>query len=271
MKLLFTVLILLGLSTQSYAQKVFATVNNEQITISDINAMLTAFKEQRSFSELPQEQRDLIIDQTIENKILQQNAKKEGIEKDPSYVAALNSFKSKMLVETWMKNNYTNLKISDNEIKDYYNKNKNEFDKKEQVKARHIVVEKKEEAEALIKKLDAEKKDLQKTFIELAKKNSIGPSAPKGGDLGWFGQGAMLEAFWNEAKSLKENSYSKNPIQTNYGWHIVFVDAKQPAYTVKLEQIKPVIENKIKMKKFQSVISKRIDKLKKEAVIKNKL
>ncbi|WP_083568419.1 peptidyl-prolyl cis-trans isomerase [Arcobacter sp. LA11] len=267
MKLLFTVLILLGLATQSYAQKVFATVNNEAITIKDINAMLKAFKEQRSFSELPQEQRNLIINQTIENKILQQNAKKEGIENDPSYLAALNSFKSKMLVETWMKNNYANLQISESEIKDYYDKNKSEFDKKEQVKARHIVVEKKEEAQALIKKLNASK-DVQKTFIELAKNKSIGPSAPKGGDLGWFGKGTMLEAFWEEAKNLSENSYSKKPIKTNYGWHIVFVDGKQPAYTVELEQIKPVIENKIKMKKFQSVISKKIDKLKKEAIIK---
>lgn len=268
MKILFTLLILLGLTTQSYAQKVFAIVNSEPITISDINVMLKAFKEQRSFSELPQEQRDLVIEQTIENKILQQNAKKEGIEKDSSYIDALNSFKSKMLVETWMKNNYKNLKISDDEIKDYYNKNKSEFDKKEQVKARHIVVEKKEQAQALIEKLSTTKDDLQKTFIKLAKENSIGPSAPKGGDLGWFGQGAMLEAFWQEAKSLNENSYSKKPVQTQYGWHIVFVDAKQPAYTVKLDQIKAVIENKIKMKKFQSVIAEKIAILKKEAVIK---
>jgi len=268
MKSLFTLLILLGLTTQINAQKVFATVNNEEITIKDINGMLKSFKETRSFSELPQQQRDLIIDQTIENKILLQNAKKEGIETHPSYIEALNNFKRKMIVETWMKNNYANLEITHNEIKDYYNKNKNEFDKKEQVKARHIVVAKKEEALTLIKKLNDSKDDLQKTFIKLAKENSIGPSAPKGGDLGWFGKGAMLESFWNEAKVLDINSYSKKPVQTNYGFHIVFVDAKQPAYTIPLEQIKEVIINKIKMKKFQSVISKKIAKLKKEAIIK---
>ncbi len=76
MKLLLTVLVLLGLTTQIHAQKVFATVNGEKVTINDINMMLSAFKEKRAFSELPEEQRKLLINQTIENKILQQNAKK---------------------------------------------------------------------------------------------------------------------------------------------------------------------------------------------------
>lgn len=268
MKFLLTILILLGLTTQVYAQKVFATVNKEEITINEINIMLKAFNEKRSFSELPQEQRDLLIDQTIENKILQQNAKKEGIEKDPSYLAALNAFESKMLVEIWMKKVFDKVEVSQKEIEEYYNKNQVEFNKKEQVKARHIVVEKEENAINLIKKLDKAKGDTQKEFIKLAKENSIGPSAPKGGDLGWFAKGAMLESFWNEAKSLEENSYSKKPVKTRYGYHIVFVDAKQPAYTVDLKTIKPVIENKVKMQKFQSVVNFEIEKLKKEAVIK---
>jgi len=268
MKFLLTLLVLLGLTTQIYAQKVFATVNGEKITINDINMMLTAFKEKRAFSELPEEQRKLIINQTIESKILQQNAKKEGIKNDPAYIAAFNAFESKMLVEMWMKKAFKDVKVTQKEIEDYYNKNKSEFDKKEQVKARHIVVEKKDEALDLIKKLDNAKGDTQKEFIKLAKAHSIGPSAPKGGDLGWFAKGAMLESFWKEAKSLEENNYSKKPVQTRYGYHIVFVDAKQPAYTVKLETIKPIIENKVKMQKFQSVVNSKIDKLKKEAVIK---
>ncbi len=268
MKFLLIVLILLGLSTQIQAQKIFATVNGEQITINDINIMLNSFKEKRSFSELPEDQRKLIIEQTIENKILQQNAKKENIEKEPTYIATLQAFKNKIIVEVWMKKVFKNIEISQKEIQEYYNKNRSEFDKKEQVKARHIVVEKKEQALELIKKLNNTKGDIQKEFIKLAKENSIGPSAKKGGDLGWFAKGVMLESFWEKAKSLEKNNYSKTPIQTKYGYHIIFVDAKQSAYTIELEKIKPTIERKIKMQKFQSIVSSKINKLKEEAVIK---
>ncbi len=268
MRFLLTFLILFGLSSQGYAQKIFATVNGEKITIDDINIMLKAFKEKRAFSELSKEQRELLLDQTIENKILQQNALKEGIKNDPSYINALKAFENKMLVELWMKKAFDKVEVTEEEIKAYYNKNKSEFKKKEQIKARHIVIKSKEEAFDLIKKLDGVKDNIQKAFIKLAKENSIGPSAPKGGDLGWFAKGDMLEPFWEEAKSLKKSTYSKAPIQTQYGYHIIFVDAKQPAYTIELEKIKPVIINKIKMQKFQSVVNLKIDKLKQEANIK---
>ncbi len=267
MKTLFTLLLVLGLSSNIYAQKVFATVNGNNITIEDINYMLKSFGEKRAFSALPQEQRNLIISQAVENRLLIEKAKKDGIENNPIYANALKDFERKMLIEVWMKENFKQLQVSEKQLREYYDKNQAEFKKDDQVKARHIVVETQKEANDIIKQLDNEKGDVQKTFINLAKTKSIGPSAPKGGDLGWFKKGTMLESFWQEAKSLGENSYSKKPVQTRYGYHVIYVDAKQNAYTINFEDIKDVIANKVKMQNFQTVIGKKIENLKKEAKI----
>ncbi len=267
MKLIFTLLILLGLSSHIYAQKIYATVNGSNITIEDINYMLKSFGEKRPFSALPKEQRNLIIAQAVENKLLIEKAKKDGIENHPIYANALKDFKRKMLVEVWMKKNFSDLKVNEKALQDYYAKNQAEFKKDDQVKARHIVVETQQEAQDIINQLNKEQGDIQKAFIALAKAKSIGPSAPKGGDLGWFKKGVMLESFWQEAKSLEANSYSKKPIQTRFGHHVIYVDAKQKAYTVNFEDIKEVITQKVKMQQFQSIISKKIESLKKEANI----
>ena len=77
----------------------------------------------------------------------------------------------------------------------------------------------------------------------------------------------MLESFWQEAKSLETNSYSKKPVQTRFGYHVIYVDAKQKPYIVKFDDIKNVITEKVKMAQFQSIISKEIEGIKNEAKI----
>jgi parvulin-like peptidyl-prolyl isomerase len=107
--------------------------------------------------------------------------------------------------------------LSDKELRDYYDKNHNEFHKKEQVKALHIMVESEEE----IREIQKELRSKQKTFPALAMEYSLGPEGAQGGDLGYFEAGQMPEEF-DDVFKLKINKVS-DIIKTPYGFHLLKV------------------------------------------------
>lgn len=86
----------------------------------------------------------------------------------------------------------------------------------DEVKARHILVDNEEHAKQI--KLDIERGDM--TFIEAAKEKSEGPTGEKGGDLGWFGKGAMVKPFEDEVFSMDVGDIS-DPVKTQFGWHLI--------------------------------------------------
>jgi peptidyl-prolyl cis-trans isomerase D len=128
-------------------------------------------------------------------------------------------------------------KIKEKELKDYYDKNLNSFKVPEKIRARHILVKTKKEAEELLKKLKN-----NGNFIELAKKYSIGPSAKNGGDLGYFTKGQMVPTFEKAAFALKKGEIS-NIVKTQFGYHIIkLVDIKK-ASVEPFEKVKDSIKN----------------------------
>ncbi|MEM6464312.1 MAG: peptidylprolyl isomerase, partial [Pseudomonadota bacterium] len=109
-----------------------------------------------------------------------------------------------------------------------------------EVKARHILVDSEEQARAVIAELDA-----GKDFIELAKEKSTGPSGPQGGDLGFFTRGRMVPEFEEAAFALEPGSYSKEPVKTQFGWHVIKVEEKRdtppPEFAQVADQIRRVL------------------------------
>ncbi len=109
---------------------------------------------------------------------------------------------------------------------------------------------------------------LQKVFIKLAVKHSIGPTASNGGSLGWFSKDKMLKSFWDVCNSLKQNQFAKTPLKTEFGYHIIYVDGVQPAYTMSLKDASNDIKEKLKGIKFQKKVSKDIKTFKQKSNIK---
>lgn len=267
MKFIITLLVAICLHTNLQAQT-YAIVNGEEINIQEINDFMKSLEKEESYAQLPTDQKNLILHQVIEKKLLIQEAKKAKLEEDKAFKETLLGIKNNLLVEFWMKKSFDEIAISDKEIQEYYNNNLGEFKQSLQVKARHIVVEKESDAQAIIQELNNTKEDIQKKFITLANEKSIEPEAnTRGGDLGWFKQGDMLEEFWQESIALEENHYSKKPLKTMFGYHVVFVDAKQPAFTVKLDQVYSNIKTKLQMAKFQNIVDEKIKNIKKNAQI----
>ena len=97
------------------------------------------------------------------------------------------------------------------------------------------------------------------SFENLAKEYSTGPSGPSGGDLGWFSRGQMVPGFENAAFNLNIGEFSKTPIQTQFGWHIIKLENKRIASPPKYDEIKLKLEknlqNQLIIKKIQELRS----------------
>jgi foldase protein PrsA len=117
----------------------------------------------------------------------------------------------------------SDIKISEEEMKTYFDENKDSFAQEEQVKASHILVEDEAKAKEVKEKLDA-----GEDFTELAKEYSTDGSAQSGGDLGYFGKGAMVAEFEEKAFSMKVNEISE-PVKSEFGYHIIKVTDKKEA------------------------------------------
>jgi peptidyl-prolyl cis-trans isomerase D len=141
--------------------------------------------------------------------------------------------------------------VTDDEIAEYYEANKDALQEPEQIHARHILVTVKEsDSEADRQKAKERIDKLYKEaragadFAKLAKDNSDGPSAPNGGDLGWFGRGAMVPDFEQAAFALDKGEVSE-PVKTRFGWHIIKVEDKKAGTTRTLEESKDEIKNRL--------------------------
>jgi len=117
-------------------------------------------------------------------------------------------------------------------LQDAYTAAYGSVDPEEEYNASHILVESEEEAKELIEALN-EGAD----FAELAKEKSTGPSGPRGGELGWFGQGAMVPAFEAAVVKMEVGAVSE-PVQTQFGWHVIKLNESRVKDAPALEDVR---------------------------------
>jgi len=170
--------------------------------------------------------------------------------------------KRQLMINSILEETRNQVSISDEELLEYYNENKESFLEPEQVHARHILVETEEEANNLLLQL----KEGLTDFAELAKEKSIGPSAPSGGDLGFFAIGQMVKEFEDAAFSLEPGEIS-GVVQTQFGYHIIKCEEKKEEYSPTFEEAKERISNLLKSQRENEAITALISKLKEEANI----
>ncbi len=153
------------------------------------------------------------------------------------------------------------VEITEDDMKNYFEENKDSFKQEEQVKARHILVEDEETAKEVRKKLDD-----GEDFEELAKKYSTDTGTKeKGGDLGFFSKGEMVNEFEEVAFALKVGEISQ-PVKTNYGYHIIKVEerteAKEANYEESKDEIKEILLEEKLPTVYQSWIQEKMEEYK---------
>jgi len=252
------------------------TVNGTPITQQEVDAELMNATQGR-FNQVPAEKqaqfRQQVLQQLIGKELVYGDAKKTGILKSNEYKVEYKKLEARMkkelAVQVWQKKQLDGIKISEKELKEYYDKNLGEFNEKESVHARHILVKTEDEAKSIINELKSlSGAKLKSQFEALAKAKSTGPSGPKGGDLGYFAQGQMVPAFNDKVFSMKEGTITLEPVKTQFGFHIIYLEDKKTAATRAFSEVKSFIEQRLKMEKFKSVMKTKMDALQKKASIK---
>lgn len=117
-------------------------------------------------------------------------------------------------------------------------------------KARHILVESQGEALTLVKELQD-----GADFVELAKSKSTGPSAPNGGDLGWFEAKHMVKPFSDAVAAMEDGAFTTVPVQTQFGWHIILREASRDGTPPTLESVRDVVKQRVEQDKFKKFVA----------------
>ncbi len=220
------------------ADAVVAIVNNYKIHMSDLQAALQSAPQQEQ--QLPQQQLyPLLVSQEVDRRAILVAALKEGLEKDPAVAQAMQDAANIKLENAYVQH-VVAAQVTDTAVQAEYNRDYAGKPGPAQVEARHILVQTEAQAQDIINQLNQ-----GANFAALAQKDSIDPGAKNGGELGWFSQDEMVPAFATAAFALQPGQYTKTPVQTQFGWHIILCEGKRTAPTPTLADVSDQIKQKL--------------------------
>lgn len=234
---------------------VLGKINGEVFYMRDWSAEFSALPEQAK-TKGPDELLVPLRDAIVNKMAMAHLAQKQGLENDDVYKAEMAKARRDVLTRLYLRDKVEQ-DITDDDAKIEYEKFKKEFSGREQIKARHILVKKRNDADLIIKAL---KKGHD--FADMAKKKSTGPSAENGGDLGYFGQGQMVPAFDKAAFKLKDGEFTKRPVKTQFGWHIILREKTRAEKVPEFKDAKGFMKQRIYDHNLSKVIDAAINKTK---------
>lgn len=223
-------------------------VNQSDITVSD--------------SEVEQ-QMSQITEQFPDEKTMKQALKKQGQSLD----SLRERIRERIKMQKFIEQETGDIEVSPEEAKQYFEQNRQEFDQPEQVKARHILIKDDTGAEEKINELKG-RLDQGTDFSELARQESEGPSAKKGGSLGFITRDRMVKPFSDAAFQLDPGEVS-DPVKTQYGWHLIKVDERKDAQSAQYEDVSDTIVQQVRSRKRRQQSQQLIQDLKSRVEIVN--
>ncbi|MGD2063015.1 MAG: peptidylprolyl isomerase, partial [Nitrospirota bacterium] len=237
--------------------RVLATVNDHPITESDVEAKLQTLPPQLRGQMGTPEQRKHLVEQMALTYLMVEEARKEGLDRSPEFKAGMQAAEERLLSTLYVRKYVGEpQQPTDEALRAEYDARLPDITPSPKIRARHILVKTEDEAKAARKRVVEGGED----FAEVAKEVSTGPSAPQGGDLGVFGKGRMVPAFEEAAFALKKDEVSQ-PIQTQFGWHIIQVTEIQGGTPPTFEQIKGRLAQRMMQEHMRAELQKITDRL----------
>lgn len=237
------------------ADPVIATVNGVAIHMSDVQAAAQDLPSQ--MQQLPPQQLfPVVVNQLIDRQALLVAAKAAKLENNPQVAAAMQEAADEKLENAYIQAKVAP-QVNDAAVAAAYKAQYAGKPGPEQVEARHILVKTQAEAEEIIKQLNH-----GANFAKLAQKDSIDPGAANGGELGWFAQNEMVPAFSNAAFALKPGEYTKTPVQSQFGWHVILCEGKRTAPSPSLNDVKDQISQSLADAAIKSTLADARSKVK---------
>lgn len=237
--------------------KIIAIINGREVTENDYNALLGNLGQNAAYFQ-GAEGRNKLINELVMQELLYSDAIERNLQNDQEYIDVVNNMKDSMLKQYALRKLFNEITVSDDEVKEYYQKNANKYISDEMVKASHILVETEEKANEILKELTD-----GLSFEEAAKQYSSCPSKEAGGDLGQFGKGQMVPEFDEKVFSMKTGELSE-PVRTQFGYHIIKVTDSIPSKTDSLEEVWEEVKKDCYLKKQEQAYINKQEELSKK-------
>ncbi|NLY09229.1 MAG: foldase [Tissierellia bacterium] len=237
--------------------QILAVVDGRELTEADL-AMFMQNMNPQVIRHFPGEEgKKRILDEMINQELLYIEAIEQGLEKDKTFMQTLEATKESLLKSYAFAKLLESIDVTEEEAKQYFEENKEQFGEEEAVEAAHILVSTEEEAEKLFAEIEA-----GKDFEELAKEFSTCPSSEAGGALGKFGRGMMVPEFEVVAFAMSEGEVSK-PIKTQFGFHLIKLLKKFEAFIPDWDKAKENVFVEARRIKQQKLYMEHMEELKK--------
>jgi len=246
------ILIALIISTLSFSQLTLAadsvaTVNGKTIKQSWVDFITkdAVARGQKNSEGM----RNAIINELVGSELAYQEAQKQGLDKNPDFIANQELTNRKLLVNVFLQEFMKKNPVSDADKKAAYEEYKKELGDKE-YNARHILVKTEAEAKEILAQINK-----GGDFAKIAKEKSIDPgSKDKGGDLGWFSPAGMVKPFSTAVTALQKNTVAATPVQTQFGWHVIKLIDTRPTQVPSYDKVKDGLERTLQQRKLEKMM-----------------
>jgi peptidyl-prolyl cis-trans isomerase C len=232
----------------SVADPVVAIVNGSEVHRSDVEA---------AREDLPQQYQSYpfeviypaLLERLVDGKLLVAAGRAEGLATDADVKARLARLEDQVIQTVYL-TRAVKAKLTDAVLKQHYEAYLKANPPEPEVHARHILTKTEDEAKDAIKQLKA-----GADFVELAKKASTGPSAAQGGDLGFIKRGDVVAEFADAAFALKPGQYTETPVKSQFGWHVIKVEAVRQSSPPSFEEAKEELEREASREVIQGIVA----------------
>lgn len=233
-------------------ETVVATVGGEPITEADLS--FAAEDLTQELSQMPPEQRKpFLLRVLIDMKVMATAGREAGMAETPLFQQRLKYLEDRALRRAYFAEAIA-AGVTEEAVRAEYDKFAAEFQPAEEIRASHILVPTEEEAKAVKAELDG-----GADFATLAKEKSIDPGAANGGDLGFFGKGMMVAPFETAAYALTDVGQVSEPVQSQFGWHVIRLEEKRQSSAPAFEQVAGQLQQQLLMKTFDDTVAKLMD------------
>ncbi len=243
--------------------KVLAVVNGREITQLDVQRTLQSLGQAAMNYAGPDGEKKL-VDELINQELFYAEALATELDKDDQFVAEMEEVKNNMLKQYFVRKLLADIEVSEDVVEAYYNENKVQFNKPDQAKASHILVDTEEQASDIMKEIEG-----GLSFEEAASKYSKCPSNAQGGDLGFFGKGQMVPEF-EEAVFAMEVGDLSAPVQTQFGFHLIKKTDAAEGGEAEFGEVRNTILQQLTVQKQNEIYYGKADALKEKYTVEMK-
>lgn len=248
--------LLLGLLCSAHADEVVATLNGKKIMKKDLDIYI---QYREAITQKKIDNPVAVLNEYINREIMYQQALKEKADKDDKLNYMLKQQKYDLYIQSLLAKTDVAKPVEQAEVQKIYDE-KVKSQHLTEYNVRHILIKDSEnDAKTVIAELDKGAK-----FEELAKKKSEGPSASAGGDIGWLtiGQMSNMPAFAQAVSEMKKGEYTKTPVKTEYGWHVIELADVRDVEPPPLDKVEKQIVSAVRQQRMQEYVKSLRDKAK---------